>query len=575
MKKKNFPRETFSSVFFLQVFTFLMFFSNQALSETIYFDESTGLNNRMTISTIKNRSFLGKRVRFSLKSASLKDSEDNKLLGEGKFTDLIFPKLKNTDEINKPRLPYLALFVEGRPSDFIVDVREGSSQTIKNILPRPNLKLPCRCLKEGDDIQPLDKKVYENERAELYEIDYLGDFRGVELSRVKFFPSRYVGRDKELIVYPNIEFSIFDKSKDIVATHEVKDLINLGADINKKFIVVGPERFFEALDPWKKWKEEEGFEIKLVPLEGLGETAKDIKSFFRSEYKKEAFSWALLLGHEEIMPTNYVKTDSHDKTPSDLAYFTMGGLRDYIPDVFYGRFVVDSLQDLEVQVLKTIQFEKGAYDNQSGYKRQVGIASDEGYDPTDVEYLKSMQTPLEKAFGIRSYKFLQEKINSTPENINKVLNKGAIWLNYIGHGEGSTWPSLHSRSYHSDDIKSIDGKGQVKPVIIDVACQNGRFSFDNRLGERFLNETKGKDLLIGAVAYYGGSVDISWHPPAKMAVIINQILAKGKSTHLGKLLFNGQMDLFKKHSTKKEVIDNLKWYHLLGDPSLRIDSIRN
>ena len=575
MKKKNFPMETFSSVFFLQVFTFLILFSNQALSETIYFDESSGLNNRMTISTIKNRSFLGKRVRFSLKSASLKDSEDNKLLGEGKFTDLIFSNLKNTDEINKPRLPYLALFVEGKPSDFIVDVREGSSQTIKNILPRPNLKLPCRCLKEGDDIEPLDKKVYENERAELFEIDYLGDFRGVELSRVKLFPSRYVGRDKELIVYPNIEFSIFDKSKDIVATHEVKDLINLGADINKKFIVVGPERFFEALGPWKKWKDEEGFEIKLVPLEGLGETAKDIKSFFRSEYKKEAFSWALLLGHEEIMPTNYVKTDSHDKTPSDLAYFTMGGLRDYIPDVFYGRFVVDSLQDLEVQVLKTIQFEKGAYDNQSGYKRQVGIASDEGYDPTDVEYLKSMQTPLEKAFGIRPYKFLQEKINSTPENINKVLNQGAIWLNYIGHGEGSTWPSLHSRSYHSDDIKSIDGKGQVKPVIIDVACQNGRFSFDNRLGERFLNETKGKDLLIGAVAYYGGSVDISWHPPAKMAVIINQILAKGKSTHLGKLLFNGQMDLFKKHSTKKEVVDNLKWYHLLGDPSLRIDSIRN
>ena len=575
MKKKNFPMETFSSVFFLQFFTFLILFSNQALSETIYFDESSGLNNRMTISTIKNRSFLGKRVRFSLKSASLKDSADNKLLGEGKFTDLIFSNLKNTDEINKPRLPYLALFVEGKPSDFIVDVREGSSQTIKNILPRPNLKLPCRCLKEGDDIEPLDKKVYENERAELFEIDYLGDFRGVELSRVKLFPSRYVGRDKELIVYPNIEFSIFDKSKDIVATHEVKDLINLGADINKKFIVVGPERFFEALGPWKKWKEEEGFEIKLVPLEGLGETAKDIKSFFRSEYKKEAFSWALLLGHEEIMPTNYVKTDSHDKTPSDLAYFTMGGLRDYIPDVFYGRFVVDSLQDLEVQVLKTIQFEKGAYDNQSGYKRQVGIASDEGYDPTDVEYLKSMQTPLEKAFGIRPYKFLQEKINSTPENINKVLNQGAIWLNYIGHGEGSTWPSLHSRSYHSDDIKSIDGKGQVKPVIIDVACQNGRFSFDNRLGERFLNETKGKDLLIGAVAYYGGSVDISWHPPAKMAVIINQILAKGKSTHLGKLLFNGQMDLFKKHSTKKEVVDNLKWYHLLGDPSLRIDSIRN
>tara|TARA_Y100001954_G_C15827547_1_gene613055 strand:- start:3735 stop:5462 length:1728 start_codon:yes stop_codon:yes gene_type:complete len=575
MKKKNFPMENFNSRLFLRVFTFLIIFSNPALSETIYFNETGGIANRMTIANIENRGLKGKRVRFSLKSANLMDSKSNKFLGDGKFTDLVFPRLKNTDEINKPRLPYLALFMEGRPSDFIVDVREGPVKKVSNILPRPNLKLPCRCLKEGDEIEPLDRETYEDEFNELYEIDYLGDFRGIEISRIKLYPSRYDGMDRELFVYPKIEFSIFDKSKNIVASHEVKDLLEVDSVTNKKFVVVGPERFFEALEPWKKWKEEQGFKVKLISLEGLGQSAKDVKSFFRSEYKRDAFSWALLLGHEEIMPTNYVKTDSHDKTPSDLDYFTMGGLRDNIPDVFYGRFVVDSLQDLEVQVLKTIQFEKGAYANKSGYKRQIGIASDEGYDPTDVEYLKNMQNPLEKAFGLRPYKFLQEKINSTPENINKVLNKGAIWLNYIGHGEGSTWPSLHSRSYHSNDVKNIDGKGKVKPVIIDVACQNGRFSFDNRLGERFLNETKGNDSLIGAVAYYGGSVDISWHPPAKMAVIINQILAKGKSTHLGKLLFNGQMELFKKHSTKKEVIDNLKWYHLLGDPSLRIDSIKN
>ena len=67
----------------------------------------------MTIANIENRGLLGKKVRFSLKSANLKDSKGNKFLGEGKFTDLIFPRLKNTDEINKPRLPYFALFMEG------------------------------------------------------------------------------------------------------------------------------------------------------------------------------------------------------------------------------------------------------------------------------------------------------------------------------------------------------------------------------------------------------------------------------------------------------------------------------
>ena len=575
MKKKSFLRRKADLCIFLTFFTFLTVFSTQTFAEIIYFDGSNSQNNRMTIASIKKRGYLGKRVKFSLKSVNLSEPKSSRFLGEGSFIDLKFSKLRNTDEINKPKLPYLVLFLKGKPTDFIVEVNKGQNKILNDVLPRPSLKLPCRCLKEGDEVGPLNRKVYESENLKLYDIDYLGDFRGTELSRIKLYPSRYVGKNKELIIYPNIEFSIFDKSKNIVATHEVKEFFKNSSLVNKKFVVLGPERFFEALNPWKKWKEEQGFQVKLVSLESLGQTAKEIKEFFRGEYKKEKFSWALLLGHEEIMPTNYVKTGSHDKTPSDLSYFTMGGRRDYIPDVFYGRFVVDSLQDLEVQVQKIIQFEQGSFSDKSGYKRQIGIASDEGYDPTDVEYLKNMQDPLERAFGIKPYKFLQEKINSTPENINRVLNKGAVWLNYIGHGEGSTWPSLHSRSYHSNDVKNLKGRGRVKPIIIDVACQNGRFTFDNRLGERFLNETKGENSLIGAVAYYGGSVDISWHPPAKMAVIINEILSKGKSDHLGKLLFNGQMELFKKHSDKKEVIDNLKWYHLLGDPSLRIDGIKN
>ena len=108
--------ENFNSRLFLRVFTFLIIFSNQALSETIYFNETGGIANRMTIANIENNGLKGKRVRFSLKSANLMDSKSNKFLGDGKFTDLVFPRLKNTDEINKPRLPYLALFMEGRPS---------------------------------------------------------------------------------------------------------------------------------------------------------------------------------------------------------------------------------------------------------------------------------------------------------------------------------------------------------------------------------------------------------------------------------------------------------------------------
>jgi len=547
----------------------IIVFIKSAMSEVIHFLGEDKKANKMTMTSVKKRGKWGKRISFSLRSVEVNPSERNDFFGDGDFQDLSFFKMSSTDEANKPRLPYLALFLKGRPSDFEIRTLKGEPAYIKNILPKPNLELPCRCLKKGDNVKLLNRRIYEKSRKRTYQIEYLGDFRGLPISRLKLYPSFYQAEKRTLKVFPQIKFSVFHKKENLKAFHKVDELLEQ-TEINNKYIVVGPERFFEALQTWKQWKEKQGLDIEFYALEAIGNTSKDIKNFLHKKYKKEKFTWSLLIGHEEIMPTEYVETNSHDKTPSDLKYFTMGGPRDEIPDVYYGRFVVDSIQDIESQVRKIIEFEKRSFQDRSGFNRQVGIASDEGFDPSDVEYLDQMQSPLKKSFNLKIFKFLQEKRNSTPENINKVLTKGAIWLNYIGHGEGSTWPSLNARSYHSNDVKNIKSEGRVKPIIIDVACQNGRFSYENRLGERFLNEIAGRDTSIGAVAYYGGSVDISWHPPAKMAVAINTIMAKGKHHRLGKLLFDGQMELFKNHSDKKEVTDNLKWYHLFGDPSLWI-----
>ena len=553
--------------FFLLLFT--LFVSELAQSEVVHFFDQEGRPNRMTMSSIRNRGFKGKKINFFLRSMELNDVLENDFFEDDQFQDLSFYKLSSTDEVDRPQLPYMAIFLKGRPADFEIQILRGKASFVKDVLPRPNLKLPCRCLKKGDDVKPLDWDIYRSSRKKLYDVEYLGDFKGLPISRLKLYPTLYEARTRVLKVFPNINFNIFHKTQNLEASHKIDRLLDL-AKVNNKFVVVGPERFFEALRPWRDWKEKQGFEIDFFAIEEIGTKSRDVKKFLHRLYKKEKFTWSLLIGHEEIMPTEYVKTNSHDKTPSDLKYFTMGGKSDSIPDVYYGRFVVDSVQDLESQIRKIIKFESKSFEDLSGFRRQIGIASDEGYDPTDVEYLEQMQSPLKASFNLNIFKFLQENANSTPENINKILTKGAVWLNYIGHGEGSTWPSLNMRSYHSNDIKNIDSEGRVKPVIIDVACQNGRFSYENRLGERFLNELRG-DTLVGAVAYYGGSVDISWHPPAKMAVAINTILAKGEVNQLGKVLFEGQMELFKKHSDKNEVIDNLKWYHLLGDPSLLIN----
>ena len=164
------------------------------------------------------------------------------------------------------------------------------------------------------------------------------------------------------------------------------------------------------------------------------------------------------------------------------------------------------------------------------------------------------------------------KKHLTIHNVNEInlaFNSGAGWVNYIGHGIGDSWPSINQGEYMSSDIESIE-KNNTIPVIIDVACQNGRFSYSDRLGERFMNTTNNSES-VGAVAYYGGSVDISWHPPAIMAVGINKKIVENNIEVLGEALFAGQMYLMKNHSILEEVVHNLAWYHLQGDPALLIN----
>ena len=51
-----------------------------------------------------------------------------------------------------------------------------------------------------------------------------------------------------------------------MVNHDVKEFFKNSRIVNKKFVVLGPEKFFEALAPWKTWKEEQGFQVKLVSL---------------------------------------------------------------------------------------------------------------------------------------------------------------------------------------------------------------------------------------------------------------------------------------------------------------------
>lgn len=491
------------------------------------------------------------------------DTEEDKSYGILKedFQTVSVKGLENTKEVSKAALPFYSFIVKGAPGDFQVKLKKGQAFTLKGFKPAPARELPCRCAKDKNLDPNINVFKYEEGRG-LYSVEYLGDYRGEHLSKVTLSPMKF--RNNSFEVYPEMEFKM-TKTKGGGINFNAETATEVTAS-NKNYLMVAASHLVNATKKLADYKRTQGYKVKVVDLNVVGKTSQKLKAFIHEEYKRNGFTYALLVGHEDSMPTEYVGTSSDAETPSDMKYFTMGGSSDLIPDVYYGRIVADKASEVLGQLKKIKEYDNRTYRQSAGRKHFVGIASDEGSDPTDVEYMEGFAREF-ASFGISKSFFLQERSNSNSRNINKALNQGASWLSYIGHGSGDSWSSVNRGDYNSGHIKELK-TGIVKPVIIDVACQNGRFSYEGRLGERFMNESKNGEP-IGAVAYYGGSVDISWHPPAVMAKGINQAIAKGDNT-LGVALLKGQLYLLANYDDRNAAEENLVWYHLFGDPSMAI-----
>lgn len=501
-------------------------------------------------------------VKFLVPTMETEEDKSYGILSEN-FEKVVVKGLSNTMEVSRPSLPYYSFIIKGAPGDFKVNLKKGKAFTVKGLKPSPARELPCRCAKDKNLNPNIDVFKYEEGRG-LYSVEYLGDFRGQRLSKVVVSPAKY--REGKFEIYPQMEMTLtkvkggginFDMDK---ASDEIKN--------NKNYLIVSASHLMTASEEVAEYKRSQGYKVKVVDLKTIGKTSEKLKAFLHEEYKRNGYNFALLVGHETTMPTEYVSTSSDAETPSDTAFFTMGGNGDIIPDVFYGRIVADKPSEVRNQLKKIKEYDFRTYRDGSGKNHFVGIASDEGANPSDVEYMEGYLKEFSDVFRTKGSLFLQERSNSNSRNINKALNEGANWLSYIGHGSGDSWSSVNRGDYNSYHIKSLS-PDVVKPIIIDVACQNGRFTYEGRLGERFMNETK-DGSPIGAVAYYGGSVDISWHPPAVMARGINQAIADQGINTLGEALLKGQLYLLENFDDREAAEENLLWYHLFGDPSMKV-----
>lgn len=470
------------------------------------------------------------------------------------FDKIKIPYQEVTRMKGMPELPVRSWLIQGEPQAIDVQLKRDGVKVYRNIFLPPSLPEPCRCQDINDPRRAFvwDEKKYKQERSPIQKI-YLGKYRGVPLTRVDVIGGDYDTNSKELKIYQKIDVTIN------------KNLFEFTASSSKNYLIVTPKHLEGGIENFVKYRESKGYQVFVESIEQKNLNKNFIQKIILNQYVKNKINYLLFVGDASQIPQFEVETSGSYRTPTDLPYLTLDGKQDHIPDVFSGRVTARTVEQVQFQLEKVMQFETQNQTPIAGFQNVIGVASNEGEGPSDADYIQKINREFEEKMEMKQdFIYQNDALKSNPQYINSLFDAGARWMTYMGHGTGTGWPSMYS-PYEVKDISQIKNRGTVKPILIDIACQNGKLNSDN-LGVRFMNPAS--EEAFGVSAYYGGSVNITWHPPAKMALGMVQEQMKYHYKTLGETLFAGQLYLGGKWTDDEEFIDNLEWFHLQGDPAM-------
>jgi Peptidase family C25 len=486
--------------------------------------------------------------------------------GFGTFSKNTFSKInvqgfQNSQTVGRASLPVKTWLLTGKPADIAVSVQVQRRQVFKNTTPYPTQEQPCRCATDKKISFAFDASSYSSARAENradnYMLTYLGAYKGQPITQLTVKLAHFDAATNEVVL-----------NTGVTVTHNSSEFDLKNEDL-RNYVIITPSALALGLQDFVAWKKSQGYNVVVEELSSPNTTLVSVSNIVKDYYNRKQADFVMIIGDDKIIPMFQVKTTGDSKTPSDLQHFLMDGAGDLIPDVYSSRIVANNAGDVKLKLAKAIEFEKRSFIDAKGFNTNIGIASNEGDAPSDDEYVKNIEKQFETRMKFKSVHFFQNDKKSNPTELNKALSDGAVWLTYLGHGSGTSWPSMN-KEYDMTSFKDIRNKDTVKPIVIDVACMNGRLS-SNYLGTSFINVLGStSNDAFGAAAYYGGSVNISWHPPAVMATGIAQEHSSKNFGHLGQALLAGQLYLAGNWANASDVMDNFEWYHLQGDPGMNI-----
>jgi parallel beta-helix repeat protein len=371
-----------------------------------------------------------------------------------------------------------------------------------------------------------------------------------------------------------------------------------------------------------QWKNSCGIPSIVLNVEWINSTysgvdePEKIRNCIKDYYSNFQIKYVTIFGDADKVPTRYVyipdSNDDSNFTATDLYYASLNGTWDdnhdglygdqrydyvsVIPDVYIGRIPVESLDSAQAVVDKIENYQQ-QFNVSQDWTRRIVLAAGTGdnggwFNPSNLGNATTVLNDNISQIIVRAnvVELYESAGNLSTDRITSEINKGALFVNFAGHGSPGTesifdigwlfyWTirgPLLWNGFKGSDAQSLTN-GFDLPVVTTMSCSTARFDDTECMGEDFVLDPTG-----GAIAYFG-STRVSYcylndfSPNGFMGEMDRNIYEnfyKG-FTRLGQMWGETVREYAQSHvqnyqNAYWEDVKTVMEFVLLGDPTLRI-----
>ena len=243
------------------------------------------------------------------------------------------------------------------------------------------------------------------------------------------------------------------------------------------YLIISPDNMLDHLGELLSFKKSQGFDVYIERLSNIGSTAEEIKQLIENTLLEDPMlEYVLLIGDVDgvaAMPSFYYGPEN-DVTDQRYTHI-LGG--DFFPDVFIGRFSIDSISELVVMIRKTINYHRQPLSSNADWLDKALVVAGNYSNTVPIPI-----TPKWTSYWVRDLLYdngftsvdtvFYPPIQQGASLIQNYINNGVGIVNYRGWGDANGW---HYPEFHVGDVVSLNN-GWMTPVFTSFVCNSKDFA---------------------------------------------------------------------------------------------------